>query len=100
VRHHRDAAHHHHHDLEGEDHDERDRRHDDHRDGHLGEHRDGVRNRQRLPEQDAAVAPLAVQRVEAVEEGDEVRGEQQRDRGDVVAHRDVARLAQRVRHTL
>ena len=37
------------------------------RDARLREHRREVRDRQRLPEQDAAIAPLAVERVEAVE---------------------------------
>ena len=35
--------------------------------GGLGEHRRSIRERQRLPERIAAIAPLAVQRVETVE---------------------------------
>ena len=40
-------------------------------DGRLGEHRGEVRNRQRLPEQDAAVAPFPVQRVETIKQRDQ-----------------------------
>ena len=45
------------------------------RNARLGEHRREIRDRQRLPEQDAAVAALAVQRVEAVEDADDERGD-------------------------
>src|SRR5256885_5311253 len=50
-----------------QDGDERDHRQHDERDAGLGEHRRRVGHRQRFPEQDAAVATLAVQRIEAVE---------------------------------
>ena len=39
------------------------------------EHGREIGDRQRLPEQDAAVAPLAVQRVEAIEKPDDHGGE-------------------------
>jgi hypothetical protein len=46
------------------------RQHDD-RNARLGEHGGAIRDRQRLPEQDAAVAALAVERIERVEQSDE-----------------------------
>ena len=39
------------------------------------EHRGEIGNRQRLPEQDAAIATFAVQRIETVEDHDDERGQ-------------------------
>jgi hypothetical protein len=52
------------------------------------QHRVGVRDRQRLPEQDAAVAPVVVERGQAVEEGhDRQHEEDRRTDRDVVVGR-------------
>ena len=70
-----DGAQQQHDQLRGEDEHEGEQRQDHERDARLREHRREVRDRQRLPEQDAAIAALAVQRVEAVEHADEEGGE-------------------------
>ena len=45
---------------------------------------------QRLPEEDAAIAAFAVQRVEAVEEADDHRGEHEQTRDVVVGRAAIA----------
>ena len=64
--------------------DEGDQRQNHERDARLGEHGREIGDRQRLPEQDAAIAAFAVQRVETVEDADDEGGQHEQTRGEVV----------------
>ncbi len=59
-------------------------RENDERDACLREHGGGVGDGQRLPEEDAAIAAFAVQRVEAVEHADDHSGQHEQARDGVV----------------
>jgi len=60
------------------------------------EHRRTIRNRERLPEKDAAIAAFAVQRVERVEDADDERGDDEQHRSVAVRHGQGGRPIRRV----
>ena len=61
------------------------------RNGRLGKHGREIRNRQRFPKQNAAIATFAVQRIETVKDADDERGEDHHHRRDVVGRSIAAR---------
>ena len=63
------------------------------RNARLREHGGGIGDGQRLPEENAAIATFAVQRVEAVEEADDHCGEHEQARDEVVGRHDRLMLS-------
>src|ERR1700761_2646464 len=76
-----------HHDLGGQDDNAGDERNYQEGDGGLCEHSHGVGNRQRLPEEDASVTPLAMQSLEAVKHCDEEGGGHEKQGNNSVGRR-------------
>ncbi len=90
------GAQHQHDQLQGDSDGEDDQRQNHEGNAGLGEHGRKVGNRQRLPEQDAAIAAFSVERIETVEDYDDERGQHEQHGCVAVGHGERGGLKRRV----
>ena len=86
------AAQHQHGNVRGDRNRERNERHHHDRNTHLGKHSRAIWNRQRFPEQDAAVAAFAVECIETVKDGHKKTDGHEHERNEVIRPLDTEPL--------